>query len=96
MQTQLLTRTVQVLLLLVLSGTILYLAKPVLEPLAIAAILALVFMPFCSWLEKKGMHTTGAALISGFLLALVMIGIGSLLVWHIKNLGDPGKLLPCD
>ncbi|HTI06957.1 MAG TPA: AI-2E family transporter [Puia sp.] len=88
MQTQLLSRTVQVLLLLVLSGTILYLAKPVLEPLAIAAILALVFMPFCNWLEKKGMRTTGAALVCGFLLALIMAGIGTLLAWHIKNIGN--------
>lgn len=88
MQTQLLSRTVQVLLLLVLSGTILYLAKPVVEPLAIAAILALVFMPFCNWLEKKGMRTTGAALVCGFLLALIMTGIGTLLAWHIKNIGN--------
>jgi predicted PurR-regulated permease PerM len=88
MQKPLLSRTVQILLLLVLSGTILYLAKPVLEPLAIAAVLALVFMPFCNWLEKKGMKTWLAALFCGFILALLMTGIGSLLAWHIKNIGN--------
>jgi predicted PurR-regulated permease PerM len=88
MQKQLLSRTVQVLLLLVLSGTILYLARPVLEPLAIAAILALVFMPFCNWLERKGMRTTVAALFCGFLLALLMGGIAILLAWHIRNIGN--------
>lgn len=88
MQKQLLSRTVQILLLLVLSGTILYLAKPVLEPLAIAAILALVFMPLCSWLERKGARTILAALVCGFILAVLMAGIGSLLAWHIKNIGN--------
>ena len=88
MQKELLSRTVQVLLLLVLSGTILYLAKPVLEPLAIASILALVFMPLCNWLEKKGISTTVAALICGLLLTLLITGIGTLLAWHIKNIGN--------
>jgi predicted PurR-regulated permease PerM len=88
MQKQLLSKTVQVLLVLVLSGTILYLAKPVLEPLAIAAVLALVFMPLCNWMGKKGMHATYAALICGFILALILGGIGTLLAWHIRNIGN--------
>jgi len=88
MQKQLLSRAVQILLLLALSGAILYLAKPVLEPLAIASILALVFMPFCNRLERKGMKKIIAALICGFFLALLMAGIGILLAWHVRNIGN--------
>lgn len=57
-------------------------------PLAIAGMFALVFMPLCRWLEKKGCHTVVAALICGFLFALIVATITLLLVWHIQHIAS--------
>jgi predicted PurR-regulated permease PerM len=83
----LLGRTVFILLLIVLVIGILYLGKPVFMPLAIAGILALVFMPLCRWFERKGMNRVVATIFCGFLFSAVMSGILILLIWNIKRIG---------
>src|ERR1700761_1724368 len=95
MQKPLLVRSVNVLLLFVLVTAILYFTKLLFMPLAMAAILALVFMPCCVWLERHGMKKIFAALICGLIFILIMSGIIGLLIWHIKsiagNLSDLGQ-----
>jgi predicted PurR-regulated permease PerM len=86
MYKKVLANSVYLLLLLVLVMGILYFAKPVFMPLAIAAILALVFMPFCRWLERKGFNKVLAALICGLIFALLVSAVLSLLAWHIKHI----------
>jgi predicted PurR-regulated permease PerM len=82
-----LSNSVYLLLLLVLVLGILYFAKPVFMPLAIAAVLALVFMPFCQWLEKKGINRVLAAIFCGLGFTLIISAVISLLTWHIKHIG---------
>src|SRR5579863_10595935 len=86
MQKPLLVRTVFALLLFVLITSILYVTKLLFMPLAMAGVLALVFMPCCVWLERKGVHKLFAPIICGFLFILLMSGIILLLIWHVKNI----------
>jgi len=69
------SKIVRIQLFILLSATILYLGKPVFMPLAIAGMFALVLMPLCRWLEKKGCSTIVAAIICGFFFALLIAGI---------------------
>lgn len=95
MQKPLLTRSVYALLLFVLVTAILYFTKLLFMPLAMAAVLALVFMPCCVWLENKGINKIFASIICGLIFILIMAAIIALLVWHVKsiagNLSDLGQ-----
>src|SRR3569833_4038584 len=53
------------LLAIVLTTTILYFGEPVFMPLAIAGVLALVFMPFCRWMERRGVGMVTSSILSG-------------------------------
>jgi predicted PurR-regulated permease PerM len=86
MQRPLLTKIVLVLFLVVLSVAILYFAKPVLVPLALASVLAMLFMPFSRWLEKKGVSRTVAGLLCVFSFIVVVAGILWLLSWQLSNI----------
>ncbi|HUB60775.1 MAG TPA: AI-2E family transporter [Puia sp.] len=77
---------INIQLFILLSAAILYFAKPVLMPLAIAGMFALVFMPVCRWLESKGCHTIAAALICGLLFALLVVAIVGFLIWHVQHI----------
>lgn len=77
---------INIQLFIILSAAILYFAKPVLMPLAIAGMFALVFMPVCRWLERKGCHTVVAALICGLLFALLVVAIILFLIWHVQHI----------
>lgn len=87
MNKTILDRAVLVLLLIVLITGILYFAKPLLMPLAVAGILALVFLPLCRWLESKGMAQVVATILCGFIFAVIVSGILGLLFWRIRHLG---------
>jgi predicted PurR-regulated permease PerM len=81
------TKTViNIQLFILLSAAILYFAKPVLMPLAIAGMFALVFMPVCRWLEGKGCHTVVAALICGLLFAGLVTAIVLFVIWHLQHI----------
>jgi predicted PurR-regulated permease PerM len=82
-----LSNSVYLLLLLVLVMGILYIGKPVFMPLAIAALLALVFMPLCQWLEIKGINRVLSAIFCGLAFTLIISGVVALLTWHIKHIG---------
>jgi predicted PurR-regulated permease PerM len=79
-------KVINIQLFILLSAAILYFAKPVLMPLAIAGMFALVFMPVCRRLEAKGCHTVVAALICGLLFALLVTAIVLFIIWHLQHI----------
>ncbi len=86
MERPLIVRTVYALSAFVLITTILYFTKLLFMPLAMAGVLALVFMPLSDLLEKRGMNRVFASLICGLVFILFMSGIIALLMWHVKNI----------
>jgi len=79
-------KIINIQLFILLSAAILYFAKPVLMPLAIAGMFALIFMPVCRWLEEKGCHTVLAALICGLLFTILVVGIVLFIYWQIQHI----------
>ncbi|HND88942.1 MAG TPA: AI-2E family transporter, partial [Saprospiraceae bacterium] len=65
-----------------------YFMKPVLAPLCISFILAVILMPAAQYLERKGMGTPWAALavviLGGLFLIAVIFSIG----WQVSNLAE--------
>jgi predicted PurR-regulated permease PerM len=55
-------------------------------PLAIGGILAMLFLPFCKWMEKKKVPKGLAVLICLLILVLIIAGIVVLLGWQINEL----------
>jgi predicted PurR-regulated permease PerM len=79
-------KIIQIQLFILLSATILYLGKPVFMPLAIAGMFALVFMPLCRWLEKKGCPTVVAAITCGLVFTLLVAAFILFVVWHVQHI----------
>lgn len=55
-------------------------------PLAIAGMFALLFMPLCRRLEKKGWPTVAAALFCGLIFALILTAIVIFIIWHVRHI----------
>lgn len=72
------------LLFLVFAG--LYYAKGFLMPLAIAGVLATLFLPFCKWMEGKKIPKGLAVLICLIVLLLVIAAVVTLFGWQISEL----------
>jgi predicted PurR-regulated permease PerM len=81
-------RIVHIQFFILLSAVMLYLARPVLMPLAIAGMFALVFMPLCRWLEGKGCRTVVAAIVCGLIFAALVAGVILFVVWHIRHIAS--------
>jgi len=79
-------RAVLYLLLLMLLFGGLYFAGGVLVPLALAAMLAMLFLPLSRWLEGKGMNRTVAAVCCIVILLAAISLFFFLLSWRIANL----------
>ena len=93
MQHQRLFRTAGILLIVVLTVIILKFGKPFLVPIAFAGILAMLLLPVCSWLQKKGVNKAMATVLSIFLLVGLFAGVFAFLGWQISNLAkDAGKI----
>lgn len=88
MQKSVLERLVLILALLVLSSTILYFARPLLVPVAIGALLTMLFVPVSSWLEKKGVNRGVAAFLCLLCFLLVVGGVAGLLGWQVSNIAE--------
>ncbi len=88
MNKPLLTKSIQILLLVVLSITILYVAREFLVPIALSGLLAMLFLPLCVWLEKKGLNRGLASLACVLSLLAVIIRIIMLLSWQMSNVVD--------
>src|SRR5829696_3963016 len=81
----LLPKTVQVLLLVILTIIIAYIARDFLIPVALAGLLAMLVMPVGTWLERKGWTRGLASLACVLLLLGVLAGIITLLSWQMST-----------
>ena len=88
MQTQSLTRTIQILFLFFLIACGLYFAKPFLVPFAIAGILSMLLVPMSRKLESKGLNRAVGALVCILVLLLVIAGIITILGWQLSGLSS--------
>jgi predicted PurR-regulated permease PerM len=78
-------------LFLVFAG--LHYAKEFLMPLAIGAVLATLFLPFCKWMEEKKVPRGLATFICLLVLLLVIGGISALIGWQISELVNDVALI---
>jgi predicted PurR-regulated permease PerM len=88
MQTTTLDRSVRILLLILLSAALLYFGRPVFVPLAVGALLAMLFTPFTSWMEKKGLSRGPASFISLLSFVAIIAGVVALLSWQVSNITE--------
>lgn len=77
--------SVYTLLFFVLSIGILIVAREFLVPLTLSAILAMLFIPICRWLEGRGMHRAVASVMSVFVLLSAVALIVFLLSWQLSG-----------
>jgi len=81
-----LQKAVRVLFFLFLIIAGLIYAKPFLVPVVFAALLAMLFLPICHWLERKGVYRAVAAIICILLLSAIVAGIVWLFIWQMSDL----------
>lgn len=81
------------LLLLFLLVAGLYLAKAFLIPLALASIIATLFLPFCNWMDGKKFPPFISVLSSLLILLSVITLIFTLLGWQINELANDITLI---
>lgn len=86
MTSPLLVKVVYTNLAIILTTTILYFGKPVFMPLAVAGILALVFIPFCRWLEKHGMGMVISSIICGTIFTLLVTGVILFVTYYFNQM----------
>lgn len=88
-----LTRSIKILLFLFLFIAGLVYARPFLVPLTFAVIVAMLFLPLCSWLETKGIPRVFAILICIIILLGSITGVIWLLYWQVSGLAEnAGKI----
>jgi predicted PurR-regulated permease PerM len=83
-----LTKTINILLFFILSTAILYVGRDFLMPVALAAVLAMLFIPFSRWLEKTGANRGVAAFTCVLLLIMVTSGVLALLAWQMASFAE--------
>lgn len=87
------SKVLQVTFTIVLMVIILYYGKSILAPLAIACILAMLFVAPSTWMEKKGLPRWASALLAILFLMLCIVGIGFLLSWQLQNFAEQTSTL---
>lgn len=84
----LLTKTVLILLLIVLSVFILYAGRTFFVPIALAGLLSMLLLPLSAWLEKKGLNRGLSTLISVLTLLVGISLVIVLLSWQMSNVAE--------
>lgn len=74
-----------VLLAVILTAMILYFGRPIFMPLALAGILALVFMRPSNWFERHHIPRIVTAIASGLVFAGIVAGVVLLVNWYIHR-----------
>lgn len=82
------THVLQLLAIAVLTGVILFFARSILAPLAIAGILAMLFVSIGDRLERRGMPRWLTSLLAILLLLCAAVGLFFLLNWQLQNFSD--------
>src|SRR6476620_5722500 len=72
------------LLMLVIAA--LYLARAFLVPVFISTLLAMLLLPVCRWMERKGIGKGWAAFLSMLILVFVAAGILIMIGWQVQHL----------
>ncbi|MGI4020077.1 MAG: AI-2E family transporter [Janthinobacterium lividum] len=81
-----LTKTVQIFLLLFLIFAGLYFSRSFLVPIALAGIMAILFLPLSRWLESKKINRTITSVICIVVLLIIVGGFIFLIGWRVANL----------
>ncbi len=93
MNSGLLNRSISVMFFLFLLIAGLYFAKDFFVPLALAGLLAMLFLPLVKKMESKGIHRAVAIIICVLLILSLVAGITWLISWQIGNFSeDAGRL----
>ena len=93
MQNQKIIKAAAILIVVVLSSLILKFGAPFLIPLVFAALLSMLLVPVCSWLEKKGVNKAIATLLSMLILIVFLAGVVAFVSWQVSDLAeDTAKL----
>ena len=83
-----LNQTLRILLLFVLVFGILYFGAPVFIPLTFGAVLAMLLLPVCHWLQRRGLSNGFASALSLTALLLVVGGLILLLEIQLSDLAE--------
>ena len=86
MRNQKLIRTAALLIVVVLSAIILKYGAPFLIPLAFAALLSMLLVPVCEWLEKKGVNKALSTILSMMLLVAFLAAVVAFVSWQVSDL----------
>lgn len=81
-------RIIKSLIILFLVVAAVILAKTFLVPLAIAALLAMLFVPICNWLERYKFPRIVSSAIALLVVLLILSGVVAVLAWQINDLAD--------
>jgi predicted PurR-regulated permease PerM len=73
------------LLLIVLTGVILWFGKPVLVPIMLGALLAMLMAPVCRLLDEKGCHRAVSSAACIFILVCAICGILAIVIAQISS-----------
>ncbi|TWR28227.1 AI-2E family transporter [Mucilaginibacter achroorhodeus] len=88
MTVQYLNQTLRILLLFILTFVVLYFGSVVLVPLTFGLVLALLLLPVCNWLQKKGLGNGLSSALSIVSLIALVAGIVTLLQYQLTDLLD--------
>jgi predicted PurR-regulated permease PerM len=80
------SRSIQILLLIILIPVILYYGKPFLVPIVFAALLAMLFLPLFKWLVNRGLKKIIAIILCILIVLTIAAGIIWLISWQISDL----------
>ena len=81
-----------ILLAIILTTIMLYCARAVFMPLALAGMLALVFKRFCDWLERRRAPRLVTAILCGVIFTAVVAGVVLLINWYIHRFAADDQL----
>jgi len=79
-------KIVNILFFIVLSVAVLYFAKPLLAPLTISGLLAMLFLPVARWFERRGMPSILSSLCCVVCFVAIVTGISVILQWQFTGL----------
>jgi predicted PurR-regulated permease PerM len=80
------TRSIQILVLLIAITVILYYGKPFLVPVIFAALLAMLFLPLFKWLQDRGFKKSISIITCILIVLAIAAGIIWLISWQISDL----------
>ncbi len=81
-----LSQIVNATILIAIIITALILGETFFKPMVLAALLAMLFLPLCRWLENKGLQRGLTAIICTLIIVIVFTGLAMVITWQISDL----------